>query len=70
MDDYGLFSLQFKNKEIENKNSVVIGDSKDSINSHLSYATNYGPPFLFSSDTELFEIQAKVFGKRKIFIEK
>ena len=34
-----------KNKEIENKNAVVVGISKDSVNSHLNFASKYNFKF-------------------------
>ncbi len=42
-----------KNKDIEGKNAVVIGISKDSVNSHLNFAAKYNLPFVLLSDTEL-----------------
>ena len=67
-------AFALKNKEIENKNAVVIGISKDSVNSHLKFATKYNLPFVLLSDTELSAIQAygvwqekKLYGKVSIF---
>ena len=34
-------AFALRNKEIENKNAVVIGISKDSVNSHLNFATKH-----------------------------
>ena len=51
-------AFALKNKEIENKNAVVIGISKDSVNSHLNFATKYNLPFVLLSDSELSAIQA------------
>lgn len=63
-------AFALKNKQIENKNAVVIGISKDSINSHLSFATKYNLPFVLLSDTELSVIkeygvlqEKKLYGK-------
>ncbi|MGN1096725.1 MAG: thioredoxin-dependent thiol peroxidase [Christensenellales bacterium] len=51
-------AFALKNKEIENKNAVVIGISKDSVSSHRNFATKYNLPFVLLSDTELKAIQA------------
>ena len=51
-------AFALKNKEIENKNAVVIGISKDSVNSHLNFATKYNLPFALLPATELSPIQA------------
>ena len=57
-----------KNKEIENKNAVVVGISKDSVNSHLNFASKYNLPFVLLSDTELSAIQAYgVWQKKKLY---
>ena len=63
-------AFALRNKEIENKNAVVIGISKDSVNSHLNFASKYNLPFVLLSDTELSAIQAygvwlekKLYGK-------
>lgn len=68
-------AFALKNKEIENKNAVVIGISKDSVNSHLKFATKYNLPFVLLSDTKLSAIQAygvwqekKLYGKVSIAI--
>ena len=37
-------AFALRNKEIENKNAVVIGISKDSVGSHLNFATKYEKP--------------------------
>ena len=50
-------AFALKNKEIEDKNAVVIGVSKDSVNSHLNFATKYNLPFVLLSDTTLSAIQ-------------
>ncbi len=62
------FSL--KNPEIEKKNAVVIGISKDSAASHLKFAEKYDLPFYLLSDTELDVIkeygvwqEKKLYGK-------
>ncbi len=59
-----------KNSEFEANNAVVIGISKDSINSHLNFATKYSLPFVLLSDTELSAIkdygvwqEKKLYGK-------
>ena len=57
-----------KNKEIENKNAVVIGISMDSVNSNLNFATKYNLPFVLLSDTELSAIQAYgVWQEKKLY---
>jgi len=57
-----------KNKEIESKNAVVIGISKDSVNSHLNFATKYNLPFILLSDPELTVIKAYgVWQEKKLY---
>ena len=61
-------AFALKNKEIENKNAVVIGISKDSVNSHFNFATKYNLPFVLLSDTELSAIQAYgVWQEKKLY---
>ena len=61
-------AFALKNKEIENKNAVVIGISKDSVNSHLNFATKYNLSFVLLSDTELSAIQAYgVWQEKKLY---
>lgn len=61
-------AFALKNKEIENKNAVVIGISKDSVNSYLNFATKYNLPFVLLSDTELSAIQAYgVWQEKKLY---
>lgn len=61
-------AFALKNKEIENKNAVVIGISKDSMNLHLKFATKYNLPFVLLSDTELSAIQAYgVWQEKKLY---
>lgn len=61
-------AFALKNKEIENKNAVVIGISKDSVSSHLNFATKYNLPFVLLSDTELKAIQAYgVWQEKKLY---
>ena len=61
-------AFALKNKEIENKNAVVIGISKDSTNSHLNFATKYNLPFVLLSDSELSTIQAYgVWQEKKLY---
>ena len=50
-------AFALKNPEIESKNAVVIGISKDSVNSHLNFANKYNLPFVLLSDTELSVIK-------------
>ena len=61
-------AFALKNKEIEDKNAVVIGVSKDSTNSHLNFATKYNLPFVLLSDTDLSTIQAYgVWQEKKLY---
>ena len=61
-------AFALKNKEIENKNAVVIGISKDSVHSHLNFATKYNLPFVLLSDAELSAIQAYgVWQEKKLY---
>ena len=46
------------NGEFAAKNAVVIGVSKDSVQSHAKFAEKYSLPFLLLSDPELQAIQA------------
>ena len=63
-------AFALKNTEIESKNAVVVGISKDSVNSHLNFANKYNLPFVLLSDTELSTIkeygvwqEKKLYGK-------
>ena len=63
-------AFALKNTEIESKNALVIGISKDSVNSHLNFANKYNLPFVLLSDTELSTIkeygvwqEKKLYGK-------
>ena len=47
-----------RNVEIEGKNAVVIGISKDSVASHLKFAEKYNLPFILLSDPDLVAIKA------------
>ena len=61
-------AFALRNKEIENKNSVVIGISKDSVNSHLNFATKHNLPFVLLSDSDLSVIQAYgVWQEKKLY---
>lgn len=61
-------AFALKNQEIENKNAVVIGISKDSESSHLNFATKYHLPFILLSDTERKVIQAYgVWQEKKLY---
>lgn len=58
------------NAELEKRNAVVIGISKDSVTSHQKFAAKYELPFLLLSDPELRAIQdygvwqeKKLYGK-------
>ena len=63
-------AFALKNPDIESKNAIVIGISKDSVNSHLNFATKYNLPFILLSDTDLSVIkeygvwqEKKLYGK-------
>ena len=61
-------AFALKNKEIENKNAVVIGISKDSVNSRLNFAAKYNLTFVLLSDSELSAIQAYgVWQEKKLY---
>ena len=61
-------AFALKNSEIENKNAVVVGVSKDSVNSHMNFATKYNLPFVLLSDTELTAIKAYgVWQEKKLY---
>ena len=61
-------AFALRNQEIENNNAVVIGISKDSVSSHLNFATKYNLPFVFLSDTDLKAIQAYgVWQEKKLY---
>ena len=51
-------AFALRNNDIEDKNAIVIGISKDSTASHLSFATKYSLPFVLLSDTDLVAIKA------------
>ena len=56
------------NAELEGKNAVVIGISKDSAASHRKFAQKYELPFLLLSDPELQAIQAYgVWQEKKLY---
>ena len=61
-------AFALRNQEIENKNAVVIGISKDSVSSHMNFATKYNLPFVLLSDTDLKAIQAYgVWQEKKLY---
>ena len=61
-------AFALKNSEIQSKNAVVIGISKDSTNSHLNFATKYNLPFILLSDTDLSAIKAYgVWQEKKLY---
>ena len=54
--------------EFGNKNAVVIGISKDSVQSHAKFAEKYNLPFILLSDPELKAIQAYgVWQEKKLY---
>ncbi len=63
-------SFAGKNGEISKRNAVVIGISRDSVESHSKFADKYGLPFILLSDPELNVIkeygvwqEKKLYGK-------
>ena len=61
-------AFALRNKAIENKNAVVIGISKDGVNSHLNFATKHKLPFVLLSDSDLSAIQAYgVWQEKKLY---
>ena len=61
-------AFALKNKEIENKNAVVIGISKDSVSSHIKFAEKYNLPFILLSDPERVAIEAYgVWQEKKLY---
>lgn len=61
-------AFALRNREMEEKNAVVIGISKDSVGSHLNFATKYDLPFILLSDTQLSAIQAYgVWQEKKLY---
>lgn len=61
-------AFALKNNEIEKKNAVVIGISKDSVNSHLNFSAKYNLPFILLSDSELSVIQEYgVWQEKKLY---
>ena len=61
-------AFALKNSQIESKNAVVIGVSKDSASSHLNFATKYNLPFVLLSDTDLSVIKAYgVWQEKKLY---
>ena len=61
-------AFALKNEQIEDKNAIVIGISKDSVNSHLNFATKYNLPFVLLSDSDLVAIQAYgVWQEKKLY---
>ncbi len=51
-------AFALRNNDIEAKNAVVIGISKDSTASHSKFADKYNLPFILLSDTDLTAIKA------------
>ena len=57
-----------KNEEIEEKNAVVIGISKDSRASHANFISKFNLPFILLSDSDLAAIQAYgVWQEKKLY---
>ena len=63
-------ALGFKEKysEFINKNTVIIGISKDSINSHQRFIEKYDLPFVLLSDPDLEVIKMyNAYGEKKLY---
>ena len=63
-------AIEFKNyyEEFKKKGVVVIGVSKDSIDSHVKFISKYDLPFTLLSDPSLEVIKAyKVYGEKKLY---
>ena len=61
-------AFALKNDEIESKNAVVIGVSKDSAASHSNFAEKHGLPFVLLADTELSAIRSYgVWQEKKLY---
>lgn len=57
-----------KNSQIQDKNAVVIGISKDSMASHANFAAKFGLPFVLLSDPELTAIKSYgVWQEKKLY---
>ena len=65
-------ALLYKEKyeEFVDKNTVVIGISKDSVKSHQNFATKFELPFILLSDTSVEVIKAYDVWKEKKFMGK
>lgn len=59
-----------RNTEFDNKGIVVIGISKDSVESHIKFAAKYSLPFILLSDPNLEAINAYGVWKEKIMYGK
>ena len=59
-----------RNTEFDNKGIVVIGISKDSVESHTKFASKYSLPFILLSDPNLEAINAYGVWKEKIMYGK
>ena len=64
-------------KELENRNVVVVGISKDSITSHKKFIEKYSLPFILLSDPErkvcsLYDVlkEKNMYGKKSIGVER
>ena len=54
--------------KFEEAGAVIIGISKDSVNSHLNFATKYNLPFVLLSDSDLSAIQEYgVWQEKKLY---
>lgn len=64
-------------REMENRNVVVVGISRDSIESHKKFIEKHSLPFLLLSDTteeacKLFDVlkEKNMYGKKSIGVER
>ena len=61
-------AFEAANGEFEKKNAVVIGVSKDSVESHNKFARKYGLKFILLSDPELQAVNAYgVWQEKKLY---
>ena len=55
-------------EEFVNKNTVVIGISKDSVSSHIKFSEKYDLPFILLSDQNLDVLKMyEVWGEKKLY---
>ena len=63
-------AMEFKKyyEEFKKKGAIIIGVSKDSLDSHVKFISKYDLPFILLSDPTLEVIKAyKVYGEKKLY---